>query len=164
MSIQWRLALAATLGLSCSGVAMAQRPDSARTTRADSARSALTCAPSGTTFRLWAGGADSAREGIAAPARSTPQRAIDTVITLDITDRAWTRDNFSAGVAIGAAGTSGGQRAPWNACVGAGVTFGRVTAVLHNVHGQIRFKADPSALRSIGDTSGSPPPASPPRR
>jgi hypothetical protein len=145
VSIHGTIVQAAALGLCCAGVAAAQRADSARVSGADSASSALTCARSGTTLRLWAG-------------------AIDTVITLDITDRTWTRDNFSAGVAIGAAGNSGVRRAPWNACAGAGITFGRVTAVLHNVHGQIRFKADPSALRSIGDTTGSPPPASPPRR
>jgi hypothetical protein len=152
----------AALGLCCAGVAAAQRPDSARALGADSATSALICARSGTTLRLWAGGRDSARAGSAAPGNRAG--GIDTVITLNITDRTWTRDNFSAGVAIGAAGTSGARRAPWNACAGAGITFGRVTAVLHNVHGQIRFKADPSALRTIGDTSGSPPPASPPRR
>jgi hypothetical protein len=145
-------------------MAMAQQPDSGRTARGDSASASLTCAPSGTTLRLWTGGADSARGRLAAPPGGTAQRVIDTLITLDITDRTWTRDNFSAGVAIGAAGTSGAQRAPWNACAGAGITFGRVTAVLHNVHGQIRFKADPGPLQSIGDSSGSPPPARPPRR
>jgi hypothetical protein len=144
-------------------MAAAQRPDSTRASGADSATSALVCTRSGTTLRLWAGGADSGHAAIAAPDNRV-RGAIDTVITLNITDRTWTRDNFSAGVAIGAAGNSGARRAPWNACAGAGITFGRVTAVLHNVHGQIRFKADPSALRTIGDTSGSLPPASPPRR
>jgi hypothetical protein len=163
MSMYWRVARAGPLLLCCHAVAAAQRPDSARTTRADSGSSALTCAPSGTMLRLWAGGADSARVGARAP-NNRVGGAIDTVITLDITDRTWTRDSFSAGVALGAAGTSGARRAPWDACAGASVMFGRVTAVLHNVHGQIRFKADPSAFRSIGDTTGSPPPARPPRR
>ncbi|MFL5608159.1 MAG: hypothetical protein ACJ8AD_17030 [Gemmatimonadaceae bacterium] len=163
MRIHWCTAQAAALGICCAGVAAAQRPDSARTMRADSASTALTCAPPGTTLRLWTGGTDSARARLGVP-DNRARGAIDTVITLDITDRTWTRDNFSAGVAIGAAGTSGRRNAPWNACAGAGITFGRVTAVLHNVHGQIRFKADPSALRSLGDTTGSPPPARPPRR
>jgi hypothetical protein len=84
---------------------------------------------------------------------------LDTVITLNISDRTWQRDSLSAGVSLGVAGTAGARRAPWHACAGAAVTLGRVTATLHNVHGQIRLKADPTALDAIGGGSGSTPPA-----
>ena len=106
--------------------------------------------------------------GMSAPAAggvAGSRGAIDTVITLNITDRTWQRDSVSAGVSLGAAGTAGARRAPWHACAGATVTLGRVTATLHDVHGQIHLKADPAPLDAIGGTarSGTTPPA-PPRR
>jgi hypothetical protein len=114
---------------------------------------------------VWVGGTDTTRR---APTGNRPpdtaRSAIDTVITLDITDRTWTRDSVTAGVAIGAAGAAGARRAPWLACVGASVGLARVTATLRNVHGQIHFRADPSVLERIGSMSGSTPPAGPPRR
>jgi hypothetical protein len=147
--------------------ASAQRPDSTARAATDTARGSLACAPSGTTARVWVGGADTTRR---APTGNRPtdatRSAIDTVITLDITDRTWTRDSVTAGVAIGAAGTAGARRSPWLACVGASVGLERVTATLRNVHGQIHFRADPSVLERIGLMSGSTPtpPAGPPRR
>lgn len=82
--------------------------------------------------------------------------ALDTVITLDIRDRAWQRDTLTTGVAFGASGNAGSQRAPWRTCVGVSARFGHVTANLHNVRGRIHLHVDPSALDSIGHTSLSP--------
>lgn len=91
-----------------------------------------------------------------------PLAAIDTVITLNISDHTWQRDSANVGVAIGASGAAGARRAPWRACIGVSAFLGQVTASLHNVHGRIHFKVDPAALDSIGHTSASP--AAPPRR
>jgi hypothetical protein len=96
-------------------------------------------------------GTDSARgaaRAIAPPAASS--NVIDRVITLSIDDRTWTRDTVEAGVALGASGVAGTQRAPWHACAGASVSLRRVTATLHNVHGLIRIHADMRALEAIG--------------
>lgn len=130
--------------------------------RTDSTSRSLACARSGTTLRLWTGSPDSALRSV--PRADRTRATLDTVITLDITDRSWTRDSVAAGVALGSGGTVGVRRAPWHACVGASVLLGRVTASLHNIHGQIRFRADPGALRSIGLSSDSTPPTAPPRR
>ncbi len=148
--------------------ASAQRADSTAA-RGDSSSRSLACAAYGTTLRFWAGGPDSATSPVspasAAERSASRRRAIlDTVITLDITDRSWTRDSVTAGVAIGASGTAGARRSSWHACAGASVLLGRVTATLRNVHGLIRFRADPSALQSIGLSSGNTSPAGPPRR
>jgi hypothetical protein len=145
--------------------ASAQRPDSTARALADSGSGALACAPSGTTVRVWVGGADTTRRAPSGnPASASSRSVIDTVITLDFADHTWTRDSVTAGVAIGAAGAAGARRAPWLACVGASVALARVTATLRNVHGQIHFRADPSVLERIGLMSGSTPPAGPPRR
>ena len=128
---------------------------------------ALSCPASGVMARLWArpGTADSTtRQPLATPATGARSGAIDTVITLDIRDRTWQRDNFTAGVALGVAGTVGTRGAPWHACAGATAAFGRITATLHNVHGQIHLKADPSVLDSIGRTTRGITPPAPPRR
>ena len=71
---------------------------------------------------------------------------LDTIITLNITDRTWQRDSLSAGVSLGAAGQAGAQHGRWHACAGATATLGRITATLRNVHGQIHLRADPGAL------------------
>ncbi|NUR36027.1 MAG: hypothetical protein HOQ30_18695 [Gemmatimonadaceae bacterium] len=128
---------------------------------------ALSCPASGVMARPWSrpGTADSTtRQPLATPATGARSGAIDTVITLDIRDRTWQRDNFTAGVALGVAGTAGTRGAPWHACAGATAAFGRITATLHNVHGQIHLKADPSVLDSIGRTTRGITPPAPPRR
>ena len=88
--------------------------------------------------------------------------AIDTVITLNISDRTWQHDSVSVGVALGASGTAGARRAAWRTCIGVSALLGHVTASLHNVRGRIHFKVDPAALDSIGRPATSP--AVPPRR
>jgi hypothetical protein len=155
-----RVLLVGVLAACAAPAARAQGSDT--TTRSG----ALSCPASGMTAQVWTGtGADSAkRQGLAAPVASARSGAIDTVITLDIRDRTWQRDNFTAGVALGVAGSAGTRGAPWHACAGATATFGHVTATLHNVQGQIHLKADPAVLDSIGaPTRGTTPPA-PPRR
>jgi hypothetical protein len=132
--------------------------------RTDTSRGALSCPREGSMLRLWAdAGGDSAARTTRAPRLDISRGAIDTVIRLDITDRSWQRENLSAGVSLGVGGTAGARRAPWHACAGATVTLGRVTATLHNVHGQIHLKADPGPLASVGRATGTTPPA-PPRR
>jgi hypothetical protein len=159
----------------CAAVLLAVAAASARAQRTDSATRApqtdttgmLSCGRAGALVRLWtATGADSMGR---AQADSRPNALlgrgpIDTVVTLNIADRAWQRDSLSAGVALGVAGSAGARRAPWHACAGATATFGRITATLHNVHGQIHLKADPGALDSIGGTTGRTTPPAPPRR
>jgi hypothetical protein len=131
--------------------------------RSDTSRGLLSCPREGSMLRLWAdAGGDSARVS-RAPRFDSARGAIDTVITLDITDRTWQRENLAAGVSLGVGGTVGARRAPWHACAGANATLGRVTATLHNVHGQIHLKADPGPLSAVGRSSGNTPPA-PPRR
>ena len=123
-----------------------------------------------------AGGLACPRGGVQAGARvsgvrigtgsvSTPRTVgvLDTIITLNITDRTWQRDSLSAGVSLGAAGQAGAQHGRWHACAGATATLGRITATLRNVQGQIHLKADPGALDAIGRPTASTPPA-PPRR
>ena len=87
---------------------------------------------------------------------------LDTLITLDISDRSWQRDSTSVGVALAAGGNAGTRAAPWRACVGVSALLGHVSANLHNVHGRIRLRVDTSVLDSIGHSS--PSPAVPPRR
>jgi hypothetical protein len=155
------LCLAALLLTATAMPAAAQQPRTGLAARGDSG-SALACPREGTTARL----ADrAAGDSDAAGARSAgaPRGIIDTVVTLDITDRTWQRDSLSAGVSLGMAGTAGARRAPWHACAGATATLGRITATLHNVHGRIHLRADPTALEAIGRAAGTPPPA-PPRR
>ena len=130
-------------------------------TRADTGRaSALTCPRGGVQARAWVYGA---RIAAGATTTSPASGVLDTTITLNITDRTWQRDSLSAGVSLGAAGQAGSQRGRWHACAGATATLGRITATLHNVHGQIHLRADAGALDAIGRTTGSTPPA-PPRR
>ena len=151
----------ALVGLLVAAPCAAQVADT--TARPDSSRGALSCPREGSMLRIWTGaGGDSTRTQRALRLDSV-RGAIDTMITLNITDRTWQRDNLAAGVSLGVGGTAGTGRAPWHACAGANVTFGRVTANLHNVHGQIHLKADPGPLSAIGGSTGSPPPA-PPRR
>jgi hypothetical protein len=134
------------------------------TARADSARGTLSCPREGPMLRLWAEAqGDSTARTTRTPRLDTTRGAIDTVITLDIADRSWQRDNLSAGVSLGVAGTAGARRAPWHACAGAAATLGRVSATLHNVHGRIHLKADSGPLAAVGRATGSTPPA-PPRR
>jgi hypothetical protein len=146
-------------------VASAQRPDSSLAARQDLDDARLTCASSGLTLRAWTGPGDAPAMTRVAP---TPRSGVlDTTIVLSIADRRWQRDNVDAGVALGAAGTAGTAGAanrPWHACAGATVHLGGVTAQLHNVAGNIHFRADLSALDSVGRTRSSTPPAGPPRR
>jgi hypothetical protein len=120
----------------------------------------LACPRGGVLANAWVSGVR-----IGAGTVTTPRTGgvLDTVITLNITDRTWQRDSLSAGVSLGAAGQAGSQRGRWHACAGATATLGRITATLHNVHGQIHLRADAAALDAIGRTTGSTPPA-PPRR
>lgn len=152
MSVRRPAMLAILLALSLASAATAQR-DSSVTARADTGADRLTC-PS--TARL--------ASGVRVPVREV----IDTVITLAITDRSWTRRDVDVGVALGASGATGAASAPWRACAGAAAHLGTVTAHLHNVNGTIRLHADPGALgalrQSPPDSSRRPPPAVPPRR
>jgi hypothetical protein len=160
----------------CAAVLLAVAAASARAQRTDSATRApqtdtagmLSCGRTGALVTLWtATGADTVRRApTAASAANTlsGRGSIDTVITLNIADHTWQRDSLSAGVALGAGGSAGARRAPWHACAGATATFGRITATLHNIHGQIHLKADPGALDSIGGTTGRTTPPAPPRR
>lgn len=144
--------------------AQAQRRDSTANLRADTSARSLACPRTGSVLRLWTGAApDSTGRPTAAPGVDTNRGPIDTVITLDIADRSWQRDSLSAGVSLGVAGTAGARHAPWHACAGATTTLQRITATLHDVHGQIHLKADPGALAAIGRTPDTTPPA-PPRR
>lgn len=144
--------------------ARAQRGDSTSSNRADTSARSLACPRTGSVLRLWTGAApDSAGRPTAAPRVGSERGPIDTVITLDIADRSWQRDSLSAGVSLGVAGTAGARHAPWHACAGATATLQRITATLHDVHGQIHLKADPGALAAIGRTPDNTPPA-PPRR
>jgi hypothetical protein len=145
--------------------AAAQRTDTtAAAARADTTSNTLSCPREGAVARLWTGSpADSSGRPTQTPRTGRRRGPIDTVITLDITDHTWQRDSLSAGVSLGVAGTAGARRAPWHACAGATATLGRITATLHNVHGQIHLRADPTALDAIGRPAGAPPPA-PPRR
>jgi hypothetical protein len=142
--------------------ARAQRRDSTASVREDTSTRSLSCPRTGALLRLWSG---AAHDSAGRPTQGTDigRSSIDTVITLDIADRSWQRDSLSAGVSLGVAGTAGARHAPWHACAGATATLQRITATLHDVHGQIHLKADPGALAAIGRTSGSTPPA-PPRR
>lgn len=157
--------LIASAAMLAASPASAQGRDStARGTTDTSSTRSLACPRTGTMLQLWTGAAgDSAGRAIAAPRIDTRRGPIDTVITLDIADRTWQRDSLSAGVSLGVAGTAGARHAPWHACAGATATLQRITATLHDVHGQIHLKADPGALAAIGRTPGSTPPA-PPRR
>jgi hypothetical protein len=145
--------------------ATAQRTDTtSAASRADTSTNTLACPDEGAMLRLWAGArGDSATRATRPAGRTALRSAIDTVITLNITDRTWQRDSLSAGVSLGVAGTAGTGGLPWHACAGATATLGRIAATLHGVHGQIHLKADPGALAEIGRTSGTTPPA-PPRR
>ena len=145
--------------------ARAQRTDTTTVlSRADTSANTLACPGEGAMLRFWAGArGDSATRATPPAERTSPRGAIDTVITLNITDRTWQRDSLSAGVSLGVAGTAGARGLPWHACAGATATLGRITATLHNVRGQIHLQADPGALAEIGRTSGTTPPA-PPRR
>jgi hypothetical protein len=148
------IALAAVLAPLAAGAPR----DSSPAARGDSAASAFRCAPGLT----GSAGRDSA-EPAGGPPRVAMRAAIDTVITLAIADRSWTRDDVHAGVALGASGPAGG-RAPWRACAGATVQLGRVTARLRQVHGTVHLRIDPAALDSVGRASVGPSPAGPPRR
>ena len=162
-----RRALATALGLlaGVGAAASAQRPDSTVATHADSGDARLVCASSGLTARAWSGAADTVAVARVGQALTDLRRGpIDTTFVLSIADRGWQRDNVDAGVALGGAGTAGAANAPWRACAGASVHLGRVTARLHDVMGSIHFRADLSALDSIGRTRSSTPPAGPPRR
>ena len=164
MSARATLLLAAAAVVSAHP-ATAQRTDTTTAaSRADTSTNTLGCPGEGAMlrFRTSARG-DSAPRAAQPPARGATRGAIDTVITLNITDRTWQRDSLSAGVSLGVAGTAGTRGLPWHACAGATATLGRITATLHNVHGRIHVKADPGALAEIGRTSGTTPPA-PPRR
>lgn len=144
--------------------AQAQGRDSTSRVRADTSTRSLACPRTGAQLRLWTGAApDSTGRPTAAPGVDVQRGPIDTVITLDIADRSWQRDSLSAGVSLGVAGTAGARHAPWHACAGATATLQRITATLHDVHGQIHLKADPGALAAIGRTPDTTPPA-PPRR
>jgi hypothetical protein len=145
--------------------AAAQRTDSTATApRADSSTHALTCSSDGAMLRWWAGANGDSAARSARPTDATrSRRTIDTVITLNITDRTWQRDSLSAGVSLGVAGTAGAQGAPWRACAGVAASFGRITTTLHNVRGEIHLRADPGALAAIGRGTDSTPPV-PPRR
>lgn len=139
----------------------AQARDTART-RGDSGVSALSCPRDGGRARAWLGGIDLPSDSLMAGPRP-PAGVVDTIITLDITDRRWQRDHLSAGVSLGAAGAAGARGAPWHACAGATATLGRVTATLHNVRGRIHLRADAGALRAIGRKAVITPPVSPRR-
>jgi hypothetical protein len=158
------LAIATALVACVAAPALAQRDTStsAPATAADSGGS-LACAARGITIGASASGPGA---GSTSPttARARAGAALDTVITLAIADRTWTRDSVDAGVSLGLGGTAGARRAPWHACAGVSAHLGTVTAHLHEVRGRIHFRADPSALDSIGRASGSTPPAAPPRR
>lgn len=145
--------------------AVAQRTDStAATDRTAPTNRSLSCPRAGSMARAWAGEPDdgAVRES-RSPRANRARGVMDTVITIDIADRTWRRDTLAAGVALGMAGSAGARQAPWHACAGATATLERITATLHNVHGQIHLRADPRALVAIGRLSGSTPPA-PPRR
>jgi hypothetical protein len=116
----------------------------------------LACPRGGVQARAWVSGV---RIGTGTGVTPRTSGVLDTVITLDITDRTWQRDSLSAGVSLGAAGQAGAQRGRWHACAGATATFGHIAATLHNVHGQIHLRADAGALDAIGRTTGSTPPA-----
>lgn len=144
--------------------AQAQGRASTSSVRADTTTRSLACPRTGAQLRLWTGAAsDSAGRPTPAPGVDIQHGPIDTVITLDIADRSWQRDSLSAGVSLGVAGTAGARHAPWHACAGASATLQRITATLHDVHGQIHLRADPGALAAIGRTPDTTPPA-PPRR
>jgi hypothetical protein len=143
------------------GALMATASSAGAQARIDSTDSvALTCPRGGVQASAWVSGV---RVGTGAAATTPARGVLDTVITLNITDRTWQRDSLSAGVSLGAAGQAGSQRGRWHACAGATTTLGRITATLHNVHGQIHLRADAGALDAIGRTAGTTPPA-PPRR
>ena len=152
------LAMVAILTLSARA-AGAQVRDT--TTRADSAGvGRLACPRGGVQSGAWVSGV---RVGTGTASAPRTSGVLDTVITLNITDRTWQRDSLSAGVSLGAAGQAGAQRGRWHACAGATVTLGHITATLHDVHGQIHLRADAGALDAIGRTTSTTPPA-PPRR
>jgi hypothetical protein len=158
MSARTRVLLA--MMVAAAPAAGAQARDSTALRADSSSASRLTCARSGVEAGAWVGGV---RIGTGAAGAARTSGVLDTVITLNITDRTWQRDSLSAGVALGAAGQAGSQRGRWHTCAGATVTLGRITATLHDVHGQIHLRADAGALDAIGRTTGSTPPA-PPRR
>jgi hypothetical protein len=131
---------------------------------ADSADARLVCASSGFAARAWSGDSIAPVPAPQVPTMAHARReVVDTTIVLAITDRRWQRNDVDAGVALGGAGTvrSLGE---WTTCAGASVHLGGVAVQLHNVSGNIHFRADPSALDSIGRTRSTPPPAGPPRR
>ena len=152
----------AALTLASAPRAGAQVRDSASAApRADSGSGALSCPRSGGQVRAWLG--DVTSPDTTAGGSRGAGGVLDTIVTLNITDRSWQRDALSAGVSLGVAGRVGARRSPWHACAGATATLGRITASLHGIHGQIHLRADPGALAAIGRTPGSTPPA-PPRR
>lgn len=158
MTVPLRLLAAVLMAAAFAGTLGAQEAAAA-----DSAPRPLSCGP-GTTLRVWTGRGASASDTAGAPARapSAPRTGgVDTVITLAIADRTWTRDSLHAGVALGASSMAGARGAPWRACAGATTHLGRVTARLHHVYGTIRLLVSPGALESIGRAT---PPAGPPRR
>jgi hypothetical protein len=142
--------------------ARAQVRDTASAARRDSTMGSLSCPRGGGQTRAWL-------EVTGIPTDSTTPgsrpagKILDTIVTLNISDRGWQRDTLSVGVSLGVAGQASAQRWPWHACAGAAATFGRIAVRMHEIHGQIHLRADPAKLAAIGRTSGSTPPA-PPRR
>lgn len=132
-------------------VAMGALPLMAQT---DSAGQSLGCSSSGVTARAWLGGRAAPASDTSARGsgwRTTQPRLLDTTITLRIANETWTRDSLRAGVALGAAGSAAaGSAASWQACAGAAVLLGRVTATLRGVYGQIHLRFDGRALDSLG--------------
>ena len=118
----------------------------AQRSAAQSDSSALACASHESGVRISAGAGTTSRNVV----------ALDTTVVLDIADRTWTRDSLNAGLAFGAAGTTGAQSAPWRICTGASASLGRVTASLQGVHGLIHLRIDPSALRALVNPTAAP--------
>jgi hypothetical protein len=78
-----------------------------------------------------------------ATAAEPPERA-DRTFTLDIGERRITEAGFQASTAVQLPSEA---RSGYLLRVGAAVIARRIDVVLRNVHGQVRFRADTSALR-----------------
>lgn len=112
-------------------------------------------AGTGLVVRTAAGDAVVARDSVArppAPFAFAPSRdAIDTTIAFDVPARTWTRDWFSAALALGIgpeAGTTDARRA-WRACAGASVWLGQSQLTLRGARGRVHLRADAGALRAL---------------
>jgi hypothetical protein len=134
----------------------------------DTGATSLRCEAYGASVRAWtrtpSAPADSASVNRAARASRSNAQPFDSTYRLSIADRRWQQNDVSAGVAVGAAGRTKVAGAPWSTCVGASVYLGEVSAVLHNVDGVIRLRADARRLEQIGKAAADLRPVVPPRR